>query len=230
MTDAERHRLIHGPYRTPRFRYGAVVMDEVRGEVMIVGLTDARIPWPVGKRGRARSLVVYGQLAEAVRRESGLAICHWWGLTPQTVSKWRKALGIGPVTEGTSRLRRIHALSPKGRAALKKAVAKARDPQRRLRIALARIGVPRPPHVVEAVRAAHLGMKHTAEARRKMSEAQRRSGTRPPRAGRPWSAAEDLAVCALPPGEPAARTGRTLVAVWSRRRLLGLPDGRRKGS
>ena len=42
-----RFKLHFGPYRTPRFRIGAVVEDEVRGEVTIVGLTGARIPWPI---------------------------------------------------------------------------------------------------------------------------------------------------------------------------------------
>ena len=67
MDDADRHRLHFGPYPTPRFRYGAVVWCEVRGEVTIAGLTDAPIPWPVGKRGRAKSLVVYKGLAKALR-------------------------------------------------------------------------------------------------------------------------------------------------------------------
>jgi hypothetical protein len=44
----------------------------------------------------------------AIRRESALAICHHWGITPQTVTKWWKALGIGPVTEGTHRLHSAH--------------------------------------------------------------------------------------------------------------------------
>jgi hypothetical protein len=44
-------------YRTPRFEYGEVVTCEMRGDVKMVGLTAARIPWPkcpTGKRCRAR--------------------------------------------------------------------------------------------------------------------------------------------------------------------------------
>jgi hypothetical protein len=59
-----------------------------------------------------------------------------------------------------------------------------------------------------------------------MSEAQRRRGTRPPKAGRPWTEAEDEAVRTLRPAEAARRTGRTLGAVYDRRRDLGLADGR----
>jgi hypothetical protein len=59
MTDDQRFKLWFGPYKAPRFRYGSVVMDEVRGEVTIVDLSAGRIPWPIGKRGRSRSLIVY---------------------------------------------------------------------------------------------------------------------------------------------------------------------------
>jgi hypothetical protein len=77
MNDADRFKLLFGPYRTPRFRYGKVVFCEVRGEVTICGLSDAPIPWPIGKCGRAKSLVVYGHHADAVRRESNVAVAHW---------------------------------------------------------------------------------------------------------------------------------------------------------
>jgi hypothetical protein len=74
MDDAERFRLL-GNYRTPRFRYGRKVPCEVRGEVVITGMNDAPIPWPVAKGGRGRhSLVVYKGLTKAVRRESEQAI------------------------------------------------------------------------------------------------------------------------------------------------------------
>jgi hypothetical protein len=71
----------------------------------VVRVSDARIPWPVGKRHPGSDLapVVYAGLAEAARRESNAAVRHWWGVTPQTVSKWRKRLGVGRYTDGTRR-------------------------------------------------------------------------------------------------------------------------------
>src|SRR5262249_43247992 len=66
-----------GTYRTPRFEYGDVVTCARRGDVRIVGLSEAPIPWPIGQtlpRGRARALVLYGDLAGAVRRESAEAV------------------------------------------------------------------------------------------------------------------------------------------------------------
>jgi hypothetical protein len=50
-----------------------------------------------------------------------------------------------------------------------------------------------------------------------------------PGSWRRWTEAEDGLLGALPAAEVAARTGRTLVAVWARRRRLGLSDGRRSG-
>src|ERR1700722_5892951 len=129
MSDADRYPLL-GTYSTPRFRYGKFVFCEMRGEVEIVGLTDAPIPWPIGKRGRHKAIVLYGALVKAVRRESSLAIQHWFGVGPSTVWQWRKALGVDATTEGTSRLlSEISQTNPAMIEGLTKAHGKARDPQ-----------------------------------------------------------------------------------------------------
>ena len=54
MRDSIRLKLHFGVYRTPRFRIGAVVEDEIRGPVKIVKLTDAPIPRPIGKAADGR--------------------------------------------------------------------------------------------------------------------------------------------------------------------------------
>ena len=59
--------LLFGPYRAPKCRRGSRLFCEARGDVVVHRMTDARIPWPVGKRGRALSPVVCGDLARAVR-------------------------------------------------------------------------------------------------------------------------------------------------------------------
>jgi hypothetical protein len=71
------HRLLFGPCRTPVFKYGDVVICDVRGQVEIVGLTGGRIPWPVGKRGSAKALVLCDALAKAVRCEPAVAVAHF---------------------------------------------------------------------------------------------------------------------------------------------------------
>jgi hypothetical protein len=60
-----------------------------------------------------------------------------------------------------------------------------------------------------------------------MSEVHRRRGTLVP-GTQVWAPEEDELVRSLPAAEAARQTGRTLVAVWQRRRVLGVPDGRRK--
>jgi hypothetical protein len=197
MEDAERFRLL-GKYRTPRFRIGRTVFCEVRGEMVITGITDVLVPWPVGEKGRGRhSLIVYKDLAKAVRRESNQAVAHWWGVDPQTVTKWRRALGVGIVTEGTHRLFRDYTKEPWGIEAFAKTHSMARDPERCRKIAEARRGKPRPAHVIEAVRQAHLGKPASEETRRRMSETHRRRGTLVP-GTIPWSPEEDELVRTLP--------------------------------
>jgi hypothetical protein len=150
MKQQDRFRLHFGPYRTPRFRLGAIVRDEVRGDVRIVGVTAAPIPWPLGRppgsRGRF-SPVVYKGLAKAVRLEANQAVAYWWGLTPQTITKWRNALDVPPTTAGTSRLRSACPSTEPVLRGLRKAQAMSRDPvhdaERRAKIAAARRGKPR---------------------------------------------------------------------------------------
>ena len=54
LPTAVRCKLYFWPYRTPRIKYGSIVQDEVRGPVQIVGMTDAAIPWPIGRMGLTR--------------------------------------------------------------------------------------------------------------------------------------------------------------------------------
>jgi hypothetical protein len=133
VNDRDRFRLL-GTYKTPRFRYGKTVWCEVRGEVEVVGLHEAPIPWPVGKKGRTKSLIVFKDLARAVRRESEAAVAHHWGVGKSAVWKWRKALGVERVTEGTSKRLSDHAREPAVVAGLKTAQAKSGDPGRSRRM------------------------------------------------------------------------------------------------
>jgi hypothetical protein len=94
MLQRVRYQLHFGPYRTPAYTYGKLGVDEARGRVWIVGTSGGRIPWPVGQSGRNRSLIIYRGLGKAIRREAILAVAYWWGVTPQTVTKWRRLLGI----------------------------------------------------------------------------------------------------------------------------------------
>jgi hypothetical protein len=229
---SSRFKLL-GTYRSPKFKYGQRVNDERRGTVRIVGLSAGRIPWPIGIGPGGRSLVLYWDLARAVKRESGVAICFWFGIGHCTVRKWRKALGVPAKNEGTLARAVAHGRSRKGRRAIAAMHNKSRNPTldapRRAKISAAKIGKPRPASVVAAIRRAHIGHRQSAESRRKMSESHRRRGTRPPWLNAPWAAWEDEAVRTLRPVAAAATTGRTLFAVFSRRHKLGLNEGRSRG-
>jgi len=97
MPRVDRHQLRFGPYRTPRFKYGARVECEVRGEVTIIGLSDGPIPWLVGKTQRATSMAS--------------RLCSWW--TATRVKFWapRESFAARPERvgrEGTCQKQRIN--------------------------------------------------------------------------------------------------------------------------
>ena len=87
-----------------RFRYGQVVFCEIRGWVPVRRISAGHIPWPQTIAGRNPAFMLCGELVMAIKRESNIAICHWWGVTAQTVSGWRKAFDVPRTNEGTARL------------------------------------------------------------------------------------------------------------------------------
>jgi hypothetical protein len=146
-----------------------------------------------------------------------------------TVWKWRKALDVGATTPGTSRLRHEYGIEPAQLENVARAMARARDPERRAKLSAARKGNPRPPHVGRAVAEAHRGTHHSAQTRAKMSATHRKCGTRLPKAGSHWTAEEDALVRTLSAAEVATKTRRSRQAVYDRRHELQVPDGRRRG-
>ena len=150
MKAADRFKLL-GTYSTPRVRVGRVLTCEAHDrDVIVTRYSSGRIPWPVchpRARGGRPGLVVFGDLAAAVRRESNQAVCHRFGVTPATVARWREALGAARLTAGSARLW----------------AAVARDPDRAAKIAAARRGKPRPAHVIRAMTE---GRVRAARARR----------------------------------------------------------------
>lgn len=100
--------LIAAPYAAPKCQVGRILTCTLRGEVPVDGLTDAPIPWPYTRyRGGAVPpcyrpiLILCGDLERAVRTESSTAIMHYWGVGKRIVWKWRKALGVQVMNEGT---------------------------------------------------------------------------------------------------------------------------------
>jgi hypothetical protein len=189
---------LFGPYRPPRrSRPGDRLRCRVHGWVEVGGLSDTPVPWPYRKAKGRHSPILCGDLARAVRQEANIVVCYLFGVTGQTVTQWRAALGVGHANPGTSE-----------------------------RKAASRRGIPRPPHVIAALRANRPVV--TDELRAKLSAANRRTGNRPAkdrlRLWKPW---EDKLVWTLRAALVSKRTRRTLHAVYDRRHELGVPDGRR---
>lgn len=104
MNERERTKLLFGPYKMPRLRYGDRTFCLYRDTaVKVIGISSARIQWPrcrgLEQRG-GQGLLVDEELARAVRHESAAAVSHWWGVGMGAVTAWRKALGppAGPRT------------------------------------------------------------------------------------------------------------------------------------
>lgn len=101
----------------------------------------------------------------------------------------------------------------------KRGRAKNTDPERRRKIAESKRGVPRPDHVIEAMRKGRTGKPQSAETRKRMSESH---GNRVRVRGRAWSRDEDALLGELTDEEVARRTKRTVAAVVSRRKKRGV--------
>lgn len=130
-------KLIGGPYARPRVHAGDVLYCELYGE-SVASRFHGRLQWPSAIRYGQISPILCGDLVDAVRAESVLAICHWFGVSRRLVWKWRKALGIGRMTAGSRRLRRLQTFSAAERIRSAKTVRSQKHRQAQRQRALAR--------------------------------------------------------------------------------------------
>jgi hypothetical protein len=114
MHESDRAKLLFGPYRQPRCKVGQLLRCAMRGKVRVAGIYEALIPWPYTLRagGGRPMLILCGDLAYAVRHESEVAICHWWGVGVSTVSGWRKVFASAMGRRGRSARRPCAADGP----------------------------------------------------------------------------------------------------------------------
>ncbi len=189
--------LLGGPYRPPRTRRGGFLACEMRGKVKVGGYADGPIPWPV--KWGTRSLILCGDLVEAVKLESAIAVAHHWGVSTTTLKKWRGALGVEARTEGT------HAL-------MRRVAREHATPQRMRRItALSRTAGRRP-------KPASWRRMLAARVRRQLAT---RGHVNPWL--RLWTPAEDGRLGTKPDAELAKAFGRSEGAIRSRRWALRIP-------
>jgi len=67
MRDADRFKLLLGPYETPRCLLGDKLFCEIHGWVPVRRFSEGRIPWPQTLAGRNEPLILCGDLLLAVR-------------------------------------------------------------------------------------------------------------------------------------------------------------------
>jgi hypothetical protein len=186
-------------------------------------------------------LLVEEELARAIRVESSLAIQFWWGVSQHLVWVWRKALGVPRYTEGSLRLQRMNAEAGadvvRGVPLSPKAVERRRQTAIELDLAQYMLPCSRPggsrPWSNDEL--ALLGTMPDAKLARRLKrtrdsvrQAREKRDIAPPDSQRPrWTEGEDELLRTLPAPEVVRRTGRTLAAIYCRRRELELPDGRR---
>ncbi len=235
MHPSSRFALLHGPYRAPRCRIGGYLECAIRGRVQVRAMSDGRIQWPMTQRrtgGGKRFLILCGDLVRAIQQESATAVCYWWGVTPQTVTVWRKALGVPQHNAGTLDLHRRWMPDRIDEETRERAHEAARSPEARAKIAAAKKGKRRPRHVIEAMRKGRLGKKHSAAARRKMSKAYRQRYEQLRQQGaafgdrRLFTPEEDALLGTDLDRVIAERIGHNLKSVAKRRKLLGIPSFR----
>ncbi len=226
MINSERFKLLYGPYNAPKCRLGDKLLCEYRDrEVTVKGMTDARIPWPLTRTNNRWSPILCGDLVRAVRTESSLAVGHHWGVHHVTVWKWRRALGVPPMTNGSRRLRieyAIETLTPEVRA---KGKAAMHTPEVRAKLSAARKGRPQHPNTIEACR--RLGQRPKSEEwKRRLSERSRRMWETPEAHGLPsrrhWTDEQLALIGTASDRAVATALGLPIKAVKYKREKLGI--------
>ena len=153
MIDSERFKLLYGPYAVPKCALGDKLPCEYRGqEVTVKGMSDAPIQWPCTRRNRNASPILCGDLIRAVRTESEQAVAYHWGVNLNVVWRWRRALNVGRMTNGSRRLRieyAVETLTPEARAKGREAM---HSPAVRAKLSALRKGRPQHPNTIAACR------------------------------------------------------------------------------
>jgi hypothetical protein len=226
MIDSDRVKLLYGPYRPPRCKLGQKLSCEYRDrELKVKGMTDALVQWPASRTGRGSSPIVCGDLVRAIRTESVMAVAHHWGVNANTVSKWRQALGVSPMTNGTRRLRIAwtgELFTPEFRAKGREAM---RRPDVRAKLSILKKGRRQHPNTIEACR--RLGKRPKSEAwKRALSERSKKMWENPEAHGLPprreWSEEEVALIGTGSDKTVAKELGLAVAVVKHKRERLGI--------
>jgi hypothetical protein len=222
--NGESLRLLHGPYAAPRCAVGDKLTCELRDrEVVVGGMSAGLIQWPTVKMKGRRSLILCSALVRAVRCESNIAVAHHWGVSTAVVRKWRRALGVKPMNEGSLRLMRIVVVD---------AQDASRTPEARAKLSATKTGRPAHPRVRAALlrTAKSPRLKTWRKALSRRRKRQYADGTLKGLSHiRPFTP-EELALLGTDTDQAVADTlGRDVPTVrWKRRKLAITAFGRRR--
>lgn len=219
---ADSHQLHFGPYRAPKVRRGEKLFCEIRGTVTVGGYSDGPIPWPRLKKGGAHCLILCADLVRAVRRESLVAVAHYWGVNPTTVWKWRVALAVERWNEGSTQLGWAWAIE-RTDDRLERARINSKQPAALARASGSLKGRVQHPATIAGVKAAAKRPRSKAW-KEAIAQTWRLRGHRPHNPNhRPWTAAEVGLLGTAPDREIAQCLGRTLASVQMQRYAKGIP-------
>jgi hypothetical protein len=152
----------------------------------LVGMTDARIPWPLARSAANGSRwSSTATLPEQYVTNRCSAICHWFGVHSVTVWRWRKSLDVPKRNYGTKKLWENRLADGSYLKGLRVANSRRPDPIGDAKRAIAQRGKPSAPHVMEAAGRARLGDKLSDEHRQRLREVwiRRRAGKCMPAGG-----------------------------------------------
>jgi len=200
--------LLFGPYTAPKCKRGSHLVCAIRGRVKVSAFTTAPIPWPLTNRptGIGKPFhVVGGSLQLALRRESKAAIAYWWGVSFSTVVRWKRALGLLGMTEGS----RQSIVDQGTYRTLTHGMTWTPDKD-------VLLGTASDPAIAARL-GCTVGMVYLR--RRKLKRAAYR---RLPN-GRPWTAAEPTAIGTMIDRQLAERFGRSVLNVARKRTKKGIP-------
>jgi hypothetical protein len=173
MPEEQGPALIAGPYEPPKVRRGDWIECEVNGLTRVGGYSCGQIPWPRAWRTGTHQLIVTAELARAVRTEAEIVIAYWWDVGLTTVWAWRRALGVGRMTDGTVQLYRELQPARLPPEAAARGLLKAAEPEVLARMAVSKRGVPVHPNTRSALIAAAQRPK-SADHRHRIGEANHR--------------------------------------------------------
>lgn len=197
ITEKERTKLLFGPYEPPRCKRGSFLTCVLRGKVKVGGYSDAEIPWPVV--WKTKSLILCGDLMEAVRRESAWGVMHHWGVCRKVVQKWRRALGVEKYPVGSRLLQRRNAMENMTPTRVRRMVEAARK------------------HLKGRPKSANWRLRMSALTKARI----RKRGAIDPNL-KLWTKREERLLGTRSDEEIAAKLGRSTYAVMSRRLQLGV--------